>query len=156
MAAQAAPFQQLSVKLYNKLEDNFHLSNKKAMFLNLRLYYEALGKDVFNAVPMTFHVKEGLEDPEFLRFKQHYFKEEEEIKKQKQQKLLEKQALTTGVPGVNGDDQDGSTPGGPTTAGGMPPQSIKRNIWIIKPGENTNRGQGITVMKEFEEIKAII
>lgn len=61
--------QQLSVKLYNKLEDNFHLSNKKAMFLNIRLYYEAMGRDVFNAVPMTFHVKEGLEDPEFQRFK---------------------------------------------------------------------------------------
>jgi hypothetical protein len=53
------------------------------MFLNIRVYYEAMGKDVFNAVPMTFHVKEGLEDPEFLRFKQYYFKEEEEIKKQK-------------------------------------------------------------------------
>ncbi len=58
-------YQQLSVKLYNKLEDNFHLSNKKAMFLNIRLYYEAMGKDVFNAVPMTFHIKEGLEDAEF-------------------------------------------------------------------------------------------
>ena len=56
------------------------------MFLNIRLYYEAIGKDVFNAVPMTFHVKEGLEDPEFLRFKQYYFKEEEEIKKQKANK----------------------------------------------------------------------
>lgn len=61
--------QQLSVKLYNKLEDNFHLSNKKAMFLNIRLYYEAMGRDVFNAVPMTFHIKEGLEDAEFQRFK---------------------------------------------------------------------------------------
>lgn len=43
-----------------------------------------MGKDVFNAVPMTFHVKEGLDDPEFLRFKQYYYREEEEIKKQKQ------------------------------------------------------------------------
>lgn len=57
------------MKLYNKLEDNFHLSNKKAMFLNIRLYYEAMGRDVFNAVPMTFHIKEGLEDAEFQRFK---------------------------------------------------------------------------------------
>lgn len=73
--------QQLSVKLYNKLEDNFHLSNKKAMFLNIRLYYEAMGKDVFNAVPMTFHIKDGLEDPEFSRFKAYYMKEEEEIRK---------------------------------------------------------------------------
>lgn len=25
-----------------------------------------------------------------------------------------------------------------------------RNIWIIKPGENTNRGTGITVLSEIE------
>lgn len=29
-------------------------------------------------------------------------------------------------------------------------------MWIIKPGENTNRGQGIQVAKEFSEIKRII
>lgn len=32
----------------------------------------------------------------------------------------------------------------------------RKNIWIIKPGENTNRGTGIMVSKEFEEIKKII
>jgi hypothetical protein len=74
---------QLNVKLYNKLEDNFHLSNKKALFINMRNYYEAMNKDVFSAVPVTFHVKEGLEDPEFIKFKAHYNKEEEDIKKQK-------------------------------------------------------------------------
>ena len=31
-----------------------------------------------------------------------------------------------------------------------------KNIWIIKPGENTNRGHGIQVAKEFDEIKSII
>jgi tubulin polyglutamylase TTLL1/tubulin monoglycylase TTLL3/8 len=30
------------------------------------------------------------------------------------------------------------------------------NIWIIKPGENSNRGQGITVSSSLEEIKAIV
>jgi tubulin--tyrosine ligase len=34
----------------------------------------------------------------------------------------------------------------------MPP----KNIWIIKPGENTNRGVGIQVAKEFNEIRDII
>jgi hypothetical protein len=63
------------------MEDNFHLSNKKAMFLNMRIYYEAMGKDVFSAVPVTFHIKEGLEDPEFARFKSFYYKEEDEVKK---------------------------------------------------------------------------
>lgn len=52
----------------------------------MKIYYEAMNKDVFNAVPVTFHVKEGLEDPEFTRFKQYYYKEEDEIKKQKDMK----------------------------------------------------------------------
>ena len=67
-------------KLYNKLEDNFHLSNKKALFLNMKNYYEATGKDVFTALPVTFHIKEGLDDIEFFRFKNYYEKADEEIK----------------------------------------------------------------------------
>ena len=30
------------LRLYGKLENNFHLSNKKALFMNMKLYYEAL------------------------------------------------------------------------------------------------------------------
>ncbi|TNV86406.1 hypothetical protein FGO68_gene17718 [Halteria grandinella] len=30
-----------------------------------------------------------------------------------------------------------------------------QNIWIVKPGENTNRGNGITVCSSFQEIKQI-
>lgn len=33
----------IETKLYNKIEDNFHLNNKKALFLNMRNYYEAIG-----------------------------------------------------------------------------------------------------------------
>lgn len=51
-------------KMYNKIEDNFHLSNKKALFLNMRFYYEALGQDPFAVLPITFHVK-SLEDKQF-------------------------------------------------------------------------------------------
>ena len=108
------------------------------MFLNIRLYYEAMGKDVFNAVPMTFHIKEGLDDPEFNRFKTLYYKEEEEVKKQKASK-----GQVLDAPTGDGSLQNSVT-------------STKRNIWIVKPGENTNCGQGITVLKEFEEIKTII
>jgi len=31
-----------------------------------------------------------------------------------------------------------------------------RNIWIVKPGELTNRGNGITVIDEVYELDAII
>ena len=56
------------IKVYNKLEDGWHLSNKKALFLNMRSYYEAVSKNPFSALPITFHIKSGLEDPEFGKF----------------------------------------------------------------------------------------
>jgi tubulin monoglycylase TTLL3/8 len=31
-----------------------------------------------------------------------------------------------------------------------------KELWIVKPGENTNRGCGITVCRELEQIKSII
>lgn len=55
-------------KLYNKIEDNYHMNNKKALFLNMKQYYEAIDEDVFDNLPLTFHIKTGLEDPEFKRF----------------------------------------------------------------------------------------
>jgi len=34
--------------------------------------------------------------------------------------------------------------------------SADKNIWIVKPGENTNRGVGIDVCSKLREIKKII
>ena len=31
-----------------------------------------------------------------------------------------------------------------------------RDLWIVKPGENTNRGCGITVCRELSQIKTIV
>jgi hypothetical protein len=33
---------------------------------------------------------------------------------------------------------------------------IPTNTWILKPGENTNRGNGIVVCKTLKEIKALV
>lgn len=60
------------VKLANKIEDNYHLCNKKALFVNMKSYYEAINADPFDALPVTFHIKEGLEDPNYQQFKQYY------------------------------------------------------------------------------------
>ena len=76
----------------------------------MRFYYEAIGQDPFHALPVTFHVKSGLDDQEFVRFTQQF-----------------ESAL-----------------------------GEKSNIWIIKPGENTNRGQGISVSNNYAEITEII
>ena len=72
--------------MYNKIEDTFHMNNKKALYLNMKNYYEALEEDVFDNLPLTFHVKAGLEDPEFAKFKNKYHFFEEEIKNRKANK----------------------------------------------------------------------
>lgn len=97
--------------IYSKLENNFHLSNKKALFLNISNYYRSIGYDPFDvAIPLTFHIK-SQNDPDFKNF-------EEVFNKFKQKK--------------------------------------QSNIWIIKPGENSNRGCGIQVADQLQEIKNII
>ena len=94
------------------MENNFQLSNKKALFYNMKIYYEAVGLDLFDFIPITFHVKEGINDKEYKNF---------ELKHKS----------------LNSDP------------------SLK-NIWIVKPGENTNRGCGITVCKDLPAVREII
>jgi len=54
--------------IYNRLEDNYHLANKKALFMNIDNYYRVIGHDPFNvAIPLTFHIK-SQNDPEYSRF----------------------------------------------------------------------------------------
>lgn len=44
--------------MYNRLEDNYHLANKKALFMNICAYYQKLQLDPFEeAIPITFHIK---------------------------------------------------------------------------------------------------
>jgi tubulin monoglycylase TTLL3/8 len=75
--------------LYNKIEDNFHLNNKKALYINMKNYYEAIGQDVFDNLPLTFHIKTGLEDPEFNKFRNYYNKLEDDIKHKRKHKRKE-------------------------------------------------------------------
>ena len=34
----------------------------------MKSYYESIGKDVFDYLPVTFHISKGIEDPEFKSF----------------------------------------------------------------------------------------
>ena len=44
------------IRIYNRMEGNLHVTSKRAMFLNLRAYYNVTGRSVFEAVPVTFIV----------------------------------------------------------------------------------------------------
>jgi hypothetical protein len=106
-------------KIYNRLEFNQHLNNKKALFLNMRNYYTYCcdGEyEVFDTLPLTFHIKNGQNDPEYYRFEEYYKQESLNCQRNKNRK----------------------------------------NIWIIKPGENTNRGTGIKVEQEIGRIRNLV
>lgn len=104
-----APIYAQNFKLHNRFEANFHLTNKKALFLNMKRYYSAIGEDYNVYLPLTFHIISGENDPEFLRFVS-YFE--------------------------------------------APKPEDEKNVWILKPGENSNQGHDIVVCSEIEQIKA--
>lgn len=98
------------LRVHNKLEAHFNLSDKKALFMNLKQYYSCIGDNIFNHVPLTFHIVNPNSDSEFQEFLSAY-------------DYYSK--------------QDNS-----------------KNFWIIKPGENSNRGNGISVCNSLEQIRS--
>jgi hypothetical protein len=156
----------LEVKLYNKIEDNFHLANKKALLLNCRNYYEARGEDVFDNLPVTFHIKNGTDDPEWHRFKAFYEQAEAELKARKAERLRKRQeklnaTLEEDALSPQGSPEKAADPEGKQPVASGEPEYYRssappKNIWILKPGENTNCGNGIQVAKDFAEIVEIV
>ena len=53
------------IKTCNKLENNYQICNKKALFHNLSAY---LGNQIGSIIPKTFHVVDGENDPKFQEF----------------------------------------------------------------------------------------
>lgn len=91
--------------------------------MNLKNYYDAQKTNPFEYIPMTFHVTD-LNDKEYHKFQEEFEKRadnlKEEDKKQKNQQFKHT----------------------------FKPK--KRNAWLVKPGENTNRGTGIEVVETLE------
>lgn len=46
----------------------------------MRAYYQAMGEDPFKVLPLTFHTKRGLKDPQFANFLQYFQQLEMKIK----------------------------------------------------------------------------
>lgn len=124
--ADLEPMDTENTIICNHVEGHAHLSNKKALFYNIKNYYESIGEDPFKFIPLTYHIKENLEDKEFERFVQEFERLEQLDKENTELMWKEKKKRAK-----------------PT------------NIWIIKPGENTNRGSGIKVCNTLEQIKNI-
>ena len=44
--------------MHNHVENNWNLSNKKALFMNMKNYFTAKKVNPFDYIPMTFHIEE--------------------------------------------------------------------------------------------------
>ncbi|EAS02300.2 tubulin-tyrosine ligase family protein (macronuclear) [Tetrahymena thermophila SB210] len=108
---------------HNHLQFNYMLGNKKALFYNMRQYYQLMKDDVFNYLPLTYHLTRGTEDKEFRNF----------LKKFKE------------IENSNNDNDESKKS-----------QKKMKNVWIVKPGEITNRGNGIQVCDNLNDIKRIL
>jgi len=82
----------------------------------MKVYYEAIGQNPFENMPLTFHIKDGVNDSAFAKFEDIY----------------------------NSPDKSDALHKFP---------AMGKELWIVKPGENTNRGCGITVCRELAQIK---
>lgn len=76
-----------ALKIHNHFERNYFLGNKKALFYSLRKYYLLINKNPFDYIPLTFHISEGLEDPEFQKFLEKYESLNEKKKKKEIQNI---------------------------------------------------------------------
>ena len=59
--------------MYNRMEQNKQLTNKKGVFLNMRNYYYMAGLDPFDVLPLTFLIKPSKNgESDFQRFQTYY------------------------------------------------------------------------------------
>ena len=71
---------QTILKVYNRMEQNKQITNKKGLFLNMKEYYELQGIDPFDVLPNTFLVRTGVKDEEYKKFTDYYHKLAQKIK----------------------------------------------------------------------------
>ncbi len=62
------------MKVSNRMEKNYHLSNKKALYWNLKHYCQAGNLDLYDHVPVTFHIRNH-KDQEYQDFLKYFQKE---------------------------------------------------------------------------------
>ncbi|CAD8123980.1 unnamed protein product [Paramecium sonneborni] len=116
-------------KMHNHMQDNWHLGNKKALFYNMRNYMKIIKEEYTKYIPRTFHIQQGITDPEYIKFIDYYNKRQEEMKEQ-EKKLQMNYKRDKKIRPIS--------------------------LWIVKPGECSNRGNGITVCQDLLDINKFI
>jgi len=146
------------MRLYNRLEQNKQLTNKKGLFVNMRRYYEMLGQDPFKVLPLTFHTTKGIHDPDFKKFKDYYTNLDAHIKRKEDERKKAVKKFKEDYKKKRAERDDSSSDSEEEKELEKIKQQYKtpKQTWIVKPGENTNCGQGISVVKSLKEVQSLI
>ena len=133
----------------------------------MRDYYKGIGQNPFSVLPVTYLIS-NTNDAEFKQFEQHYNATRNRIVEVKRQLELElqnhyKKRAAEGkakpkrkrVENEYGDESDPEYEDDEEVKAIRKKYKVPCNAWIVKPGEDTNRGRGINVASELHEIKAL-
>ena len=136
------------IKICNHMEFNYVLGNKKCLYYNIKSYYSSMNKNISDIVPLTFHIRSS-QDGQYEQLKE-YFQKFQSIKIQQvtnninDPQNIEKNDVQTAIQSnINNKIKSDSN-------------NCFSNIWIIKPGENSNRGNGINLSDNLAEIEKIL
>ena len=120
-------------KIHNHLLDNKELGDKMNLFFNLRNYFatEKLSMNLYSLIPLTFVVKNTSDTTIF------------EVKNLLEQIDSARKQGNLSSPGHLFSSQ-------------LHTIKADQNMWILKPGENSNRGRGIQVGRDMKTIMEFI
>ena len=166
-----------SFRIHNHLENNYLLSNKKCLLYNMNFYYKSIEENVFDYLPLTFHIQNGLQDPEYRRFLSNFYENSRRNSEENSRRNSRRNSLENTQNSLKNQQNSLKNPENPLKNPENPLKnrqnslnlpnlrrnslnslrnSSKKSFWIIKPGEQTNRGIGITVCDEIEQIEEIL
>lgn len=149
-------------------------------------YYKSIGKTPWDAIPVTFHIENGLWDIEYTKFLNYFQRVELDIQHRTMCKNIElanrkikeaeanqnkpekkespkdsqckknRKARKSIVSSSKSDSNSSDNSDSEWEDSEDDEFKIPKNMWIVKPGENTNRGNGIQVCTTLNEVQSII
>lgn len=148
-----------AIQMCNHLEGNYNLGNKKSLYKNLVRYCETVKADVCDFVPFTFHVRNP---KDIARFREIFASYQSQIDCVKAQLAEYDEDASEEEPDSGPEEEKQQE---------VPPKETEeeakyrehkdflrcnKNIWIVKPGENSNRGKGILISRDLGEIEGFV
>ncbi|CEM20907.1 unnamed protein product [Vitrella brassicaformis CCMP3155] len=170
-------------RICNHFEGNAVLCTKRGLANTMIDFYTSQSLDPFSVIPLTFIIRrDGCKDPEFIAFRKFFQALEREAAETNAAKRgrnaagrplsraasrsrpasrpsEEESTETGGEDKQESEDKGEQSPGKRKRGqanGGRGASYRFRNLWIVKPGEYSNRGNGIKITNRLEDVEMMV